>query len=406
MTHKISAFKIYITYSAFTAFLFSLVFTVNMVYYVDVIHLNPFQLVLIGTVLEATCFICEIPTGIVADIYSRKLSVIIGVALIGCGFVLEGAITSFISVLVSQFLWGLGYTFISGAIDAWIVTEDKTRNIDEIYLKGTSWGNIGSIIGIGFSTIIGNYSLRLPILLGGICFVLFALFLIVFMPEYHFNYSSNTESNNFRKMKTMLITSLETIKKKHIVMMLLSVSLLNGLASEGYDRLYTIHFLKDTTFPKLGNLQPVTWFGLFSMIAAILSITIIQFILKGLEKKKHIENDMFLLIINIGSIICITTFALSSNFTLMAIAYLVSNLLRSLNEPIYHAWINKHIDDNGRATILSTKGILNSFGQIIGGPGIGFIATVISIKIGILGSAILLIPTIFIFILIRDRKSA
>jgi MFS transporter, DHA3 family, tetracycline resistance protein len=94
-------------------------------------------------------------------------------------------------------------------------------------------------------------------------------------------------------------------------------------------------------------------------------------------------------------------FAISGNFPLMAVAYLISNLLRTLNEPIYNAWLNKHIDDTGRATILSTKGILNSFGQIIGGPGIGLIATIVSIKIGLLGSAILLIPTIFIYIYIK-----
>ena len=40
----------------------------------------PLQLVLVGTTLELACFLFEIPTGIVADLYSRRLSVVIGVA--------------------------------------------------------------------------------------------------------------------------------------------------------------------------------------------------------------------------------------------------------------------------------------------------------------------------------------
>ena len=74
------------------AICFSLFFTVHLDYQVTVVGLDPFQLVLVGTVLEVTCFLFEVPTGIVADVYSRRRSILIGVALIGCAYVLEGAI--------------------------------------------------------------------------------------------------------------------------------------------------------------------------------------------------------------------------------------------------------------------------------------------------------------------------
>jgi hypothetical protein len=45
--------------------------------------LNPLQLVLVGTVLEATAFLAEIPTGVLADVYSRRWSVIVGGPLVG-----------------------------------------------------------------------------------------------------------------------------------------------------------------------------------------------------------------------------------------------------------------------------------------------------------------------------------
>src|SRR3982750_1689119 len=90
------------TYYAFQgafAFLFALAFTLNMVYFVKVVGLSPLQMVLVGTTLEIACFAFEIPTGIVADLYSRRLSVIIGFFLIGVGFTIEGALPFFGAVL-------------------------------------------------------------------------------------------------------------------------------------------------------------------------------------------------------------------------------------------------------------------------------------------------------------------
>ena len=116
MVKKLSAYKIYLLFSAITAMCFSLVATVMIVYHIEKVHLNPLQLILVGTTLEAACFIFEIPTGIVADIYSRKLSIVIGAVLTGLGFILEGSIFSFASVLVAQIIWGLGSTFTSGSL--------------------------------------------------------------------------------------------------------------------------------------------------------------------------------------------------------------------------------------------------------------------------------------------------
>ena len=57
--------------------------TVMAVYYVSEVGLNPLELVLLGTVFEATIFLCEIPTGVIADTDSRRASVIIGLSLEG-----------------------------------------------------------------------------------------------------------------------------------------------------------------------------------------------------------------------------------------------------------------------------------------------------------------------------------
>jgi len=120
---KNRAVKTYVGLRLFSALFFAVIVTVNLVYQATVVGLGPLQLVLVGTLLETVTFLFEIPTGIVADLYSRKLSVMIGVFLIGLGFVIEGAVPAFTAVLLAQIVWGIGFTFVSGAREAWIADE-------------------------------------------------------------------------------------------------------------------------------------------------------------------------------------------------------------------------------------------------------------------------------------------
>ena len=406
MVNKLSAYKTYLLFSAITAMCFSLVATVMIVYHIEIVHLNPLQLILVGTTLELACFIFEIPTGIVADVYSRKLSIVIGVVLTGVGFILEGSISSFVFVLVAQIVWGLGSTFISGSLEAWIAEEEKNKDLDEIYIKGAQAGQIGAFIGIVLSTVIANLSVRLPIIVSGVLFIILALFLWLYMPENNFKSSAPEDLNTFKKMGYTFKSGLKFVKSKSIIMILLAVTLFYGLSSEGYDRLSNAHFLQDTTLPKLGNLSSVTWFGIFGILGMILSFIVMHFMAKNLKNEDNRKNGKLLLCINILYISSMLIFALTRNFSLMLIAYLATNTFRIINEPIFSAWLNGHIDDNSRATVLSINGQMNSLGQILGGPIIGIIATNISVSIGIVCTSLLVAPVLVLYIIsmIMDKK--
>lgn len=407
MLKKLSAYKIYLLFSGIRAMLFSALFTATIVYQIEKVHLDPFQLVLVGTTLEVTLFIFEIPTGIVADIYSRKLSIIIGAFLTGVGFIVEGSIPTFIAILSAQVLWGIGDTFVSGAIDAWIAEEDRTRSLDKIYIKGSQVGQIGSVAGIILSVVLANFSISLPIVSSGCMFIILAFFLAFFMPEQNFKPSAPNDLNTFDKMLHTIKSSTKFIKSKPIIVLLFAITFFYGLSSEGYDRLYTAHFLKDTALPQLWSLQPVTWFGGFGIAGMLLSAGAMQFIIKKLEQKNTLQSVWILLSANIFFIFSMIIFAITKNFYIMVAAYLSTNMLRTINEPIFNAWLNSHIDDNARATVLSTNGQVDALGQILGGPIIGIIASKVSISIGIACTALLLTPVIllYIFSITSDRNN-
>lgn len=77
-------------------------------YYVRNVGLNPLQLVLVGTVVETTCFLFEVPTGIVADLYSRRLSVMIfWWFCIGFCYMLTGLVPLFLAIIGAEIVRAL-----------------------------------------------------------------------------------------------------------------------------------------------------------------------------------------------------------------------------------------------------------------------------------------------------------
>lgn len=121
---KPKAYSVYLFFRFCFSLLFSMATVLSMVYHLEVVGLDSFQLVLVGTVLETSCFLFEIPTGVVADLYSRRRSVLIGIFLYGAGFLMEGSLPWFGTVLLAQVVWGCGDTFLTGALEAWIASEE------------------------------------------------------------------------------------------------------------------------------------------------------------------------------------------------------------------------------------------------------------------------------------------
>ena len=403
---SLSARNVYLIYTGATAFLFTLMFTVSGVYYIQTANLNPLQLVLVGTVLEMSSFLFEIPTGVIADLRSRKLSVLIGLVLIGLGFLIEGSLPIFMFILLSQFLWGVGHTFLSGADEAWIADElNDDILLDKTFLKGAQISQLLSFIGIIVSALLGSIMINLPMILSGIFFIILSLLLIKLMPENNFHKAPKDDRETYKKMWDTFSNGVSHIKGNTLLVSIVFISLLYGLYSEGFDRLWSAHFLVTFNLEDIGPFKPVIWFGIINSISMLLSIISVEYIKRKLDKNKKLSNVWILLIINTLMVLAMVGFSLAGNFTLAFIAYLCKYILRSTNRPLYRAWINKNIKSNVRATVLSTFGQLDALGQIIGGPILGLIALKASIPTAIFVSSLILSPVIILFIIANKKIS-
>lgn len=403
---RYKSYSVYIFFKFCFSLIFSMATVLSLVYHLEIVGLNAFELVLVGTVLETSCFLLEIPTGIVADLYSRRLSVLIGVFLYGFGFLLEGSLPWFVTVLFAQVIWGCGDTFISGALEAWISSEEKNCSMDKIFLKGSQIGQLGGMLGIVIGTILGNLDLRLPIIIAGLLSIVLGIVLIFIMPETNFSPIQKRKESIFLDMLGLFNVNLSFIKATPILITLLAITFCGGLASEGFDRLSTAHFLNDSIIPSVGFLNDVTWFGFMSLLGSVLGIFCSQILIVSLEKRKTINRTSIVLLTNTGCIISLILFALSKNFYFMLCTFLITGLMRNLKEPIISAWMNEHVEDGLQATVFSTNSQFDSFGQIIGGPIVGIVAKYFSISYGLIFTAILLLPTLFLVPIAGKIKKA
>ena len=394
---KPSAQAVYLTYNVATAALFTLVFTVNLVYYVTVAGLNPLQLVLVGTALEAAVFLFEVPTGIVADVVSRRLSVIIGVFLIGAGFMLEGLVPVFLAIVIAQVIWGIGYTFTSGALQAWISDEIGESRSPAIFLRGTRYAQVGALLATGASVLLAQRLINTPIILSGVLFWVVGLYLILFMPEHGFHKAGREERSSWQHMAATFRSGLGMLRLRPALAGILLIGFFFGLYSEGFDRLWTAHMLERFTFPALGGWSLVTWFGLIAAAGQVLTWGATGLVEKYAKLSRPGRLVRLLTVLSAALVICLAAFGLIGSLWLAMGLLLAIAVLREVISPLYTAWVNQRLDPRVRATVLSMSSQVDAIGQIAGGPVLGVAAQQISIQAGLLGSAVLLAPVLGLF---------
>lgn len=394
---KNRALKTYVGLRLFSSLFFAVIVTVNLVYQATVVGLNPLQLVLVGTLLEVVSFLFEVPTGIVADLYSRKLSVIIGVFLIGIGFTIEGSIPTFAAVLLAQVVWGIGFTFVSGAREAWIADEVGEEKAGKAFIKGQQASQVGTFIGIALSIILADINIRVPIILGGILYSSQALFLAFFMPENNFSPTSSKERETFAAMKHTFVSGIRLVRENKVLLFVILTGMIFGMFSEGFDRLWTPYMINSFVFPTIWNLKPVVWFGIISMVSTILATIVTEVLNRKTDTNDHKSTVKALFIVNLLLTLGVVAFGLAGGFVAAIAAYWFATMFREARGPIYDAWTNQNLEPQVRATVFSMCSQANAIGQIVGGPILGIIASAIAIRTSIVLAGLILVPTLFLY---------
>lgn len=394
---KQNAYTLYLILTTVAAFMFSTAFATSGVYRFQMAELTPLQLVLVGTTLELAVFLFEVPTGIVADLRSRRLSVIIGYVLIGCGLFLEGLFPLFVTILLAQVLWGVGYTFTSGALDAWLADELGEAQLAATYLRASQLSQIAGFAGIFVGTALASLRLNIPFMVGGVGMVLLALYLTLRMPETNFTPTPRGDRTTWQSMGHTFAEGMHFIRRSPLLITILLISLIFGLSSEGLDRLWEAHLLDSFTVPALGNWPPIYWFGIINAVCTALTLGVTEILRRRADALDHRRAVLTLMTLNGVVVGGLLVFGLTPLFPVAVLAYIVLTVARGSSQPVFSTWVNRGIDPKVRATVLSTVGQMDAFGQIAGGPPVGALANRYGLRAAMVAVAVLLTPALALF---------
>jgi len=394
------AVVVYLINAAGGAFISSLIFTPLAVYYVTTVGLDALQLVLVGTVLEGTIILFEVPTGIVADVFSRRLSIILGRLLLGLAFVVEGSVPVFGVILLAEVIRGVGETFLSGASQAWLAGEMGEAGVGPIFLRAAQVRRAAALIGIVAGVALASVQLNLAVIVGGSLYMLLAAFLASSMPEMGFRPAARAHQTPVAAMRHVVRVGVRSIRGNPLLLVFVGVAAAAGASSEGFDRLWEAHLLTSFMFPAVGSLPPVVWFGVLNAVGALLGIAAIQRVIR-MDTNDDQRVVRALLLLQGGWVASVLVFGLTTSFVVAALAIWCKRIVDSMSEPLFNAWQTRVISSEVRATVLSALGQGDALGQVLGGPLVGAIGTVVSIRAAMVSASAL--HTAVLALLFRTR---
>lgn len=406
LVYKMPARGLWILFESWRAFAGSIAFTLWMVYQAKVAGLDALQLVAVGTALEIGVLLFEVPTGIVADVYSRRVSVIVGTAVVGAGFILMGTIPAFWPIAIGSFIWGVGHTFISGAGQAWLSDEIGEDAASTAFLASAQWQQLAAVFGIVISVVIGWNDLAAPVWICGLLYFTLAVLMLCVMTEDGYRPTPIERRHTFGHMLSTFRAGYSTIRARPLMVSLILITFVFAAQSESYDRLWTKHLLDNfdlpliTVLPGLGDISAdqseVLWFGIIRIVSLFIGVFVLHAVRRRIdnESAESVARNLWYAIIAL-----VALFFLFANAGTVGVALLCLFLigpLRNIIGPLHLSLLNRGIDPRVRATVLSMDGQTDAVGQLVGGIPLGLVGNWFGVRVAMTAGVVLLLPGVWL----------
>ncbi len=341
---------------------------VTSLYLVVVADLTLFQLIFIGVAQSALAVAAEIPAGVLADTVSRKWSLVVAHVLSGAGMLMTGLVTDFAAIVATQMLWGLGWTFASGADVAWLTDElnDSSRT-SRVLAAGARWGEIGGFLGIvAFGALAWLTSLEVAIVCGGGAMLGLGAAVAAFFPETRF---VPAKGSRVRASASIFRRGVTLARRDGEILVVLAATVLIHGAWESA-RLYP-KLLVDLGFP--GNLDPILWLtalSLATLAMGAIALRVVEAHIDGVG----VARRMFAFACAIGAVGLYILAMAPDATTAMAGIVLVGGITMSVTRSVGAIWVNRRVTSNVRATVQSFVAQAEYTGEILVGLGLALVA--------------------------------
>ena len=396
--------RTYISLTLLSTFASSFIWGINTLFLLDA-GLSITEAFAANAFFTAGMVLFEVPTGVIADTRGRRTSFLLGTA------------TLFVTTLAYLWLWqtkgpfwawamvsmllGLGFTFFSGATEAWLVDGLKAagfnEQLDSVFAKGSIAAGIAMLTGTVAGGLTAQFTnLGVPYIMRIVA--LAATFLIAFFLMHDDGFDNKKRSGFVSEVKDVVSETVEFgLRTRPIRWMMLSSIFSGGVA------IFAFYAMQPYLLQLYGNTAGYAIAGIAAAVVA--GAQIAGGFLVPYASRLFSRRTSLLITGLIVSTITLVLIGLVANFWIVLGLLAVWAIVFAATGPVRQAYMNGIIPSKQRATVLSADNMLTSLGGVISQPGLGKVADVWGYPMSYLGSAAFQIIALPFLILAKREKA-
>ena len=367
--------RTYLTLTLLTTLAASFIWGINTLFLLDA-GLNNTEAFAANAFFTLGMLVFEVPTGVVADTRGRRLSFMLGTA------------TLVVSTLLYMFMWqiqapfwawalasvllGLGFTFFSGATEAWLVDALKHTGyeggLESVFGRGQVVSGAAMLTGSVLGGVVAQFTdLGVPYLLRA---ALLAVTLVVawrFMRDLGF--TPQRGLSPVAAVRNVVSGAVDGgLRNRPVRWLMLAAPFAGGVG------IYAFYAAQPYLLELYGDPQAYTIAGLAAALVA--GAQIVGGLLVSRFRRLFRRRTTVLLIGAALTSALLVVVGLTSSFVIALVLLAVWCLVRAFAWPMRQAYINGLIPSGQRATVLSFDALMGSAGGVVAQPALGRVADV------------------------------
>ncbi|MGH2952671.1 MAG: MFS transporter [Solirubrobacterales bacterium] len=353
----------------------SLIWGINTIFLLDA-GLSNLEAFAANAFFTAGMMVFEIPTGIVADMWGRRYSFLLGTVTLavttGLYVLLWQIEAPFVAWAAVSLFLGLGFTFFSGATEAWLVDAlDATRfegQLESVYARGQIVGGVAMLTGsVGGGYLAQVFSLGFPFVVRAV--ILALMFAVAFALMRDIGFAPKRDGRPLEEMRGIASASIEYGWRVRPVKYLMLSSVFTGGVG-----IYVFYALQPYLLDLYGDSEA---YGIAGLVAAIVAgAQILGGLATPLIRNLFARRTSALLAAEAISVVSLVLIGLIESFWAAIGLIVLWGLLFAASMPIRQAYLNGLIPSQQRATILSFDSLMSSSGGVWAQPILGRAADV------------------------------
>lgn len=366
---------IYLTLILFNTLAASLIWGINTLFLLDA-GLSNAEAFGANAFFTAGMLLFEIPTGVIADFRGRRLSYLLGVVTLAVSTLLYLLMwywaAPFWGWALSSALLGLGFTFFSGAVEAWLVDALDHNGfqgpLESVFAKGEVVEGVAMLTGSVAGGIIAQATnLGVPYIARAAILVL--TFVVAFFAMKDVGFTAARGKHPLQEIGTILNNSITHGLKNPPVRWIMLTSLFTGGVM-----FYAFYAMQPYLLELYGNSEA---YGIAGLAAAIVAGAQIAGGLLAPYFGRFVKRRTSALFVGLVlSTLMLLLIGLFPNFWIAIALLTVWGLLFAVMMPIRQTYLNGLIPSKQRATVLSFDSLLGSAGGVVTQPVLGKVADV------------------------------